>query len=132
MSHARPHAAPLLRKVEPSTENGRAELSSVTVGGGPPRFPADAQTPELVAKAVVVAVEEAPIEALVVLVAFVFFVFFPFSAFLVVLPCSVVALAAAAVVIELVVVESADVEAMVTPAPATLHQSSYHKDGTQH
>jgi len=44
MSQARPHAAALLRKVEPSTEKGRAELSSVTGGGGPPRFPADAQT----------------------------------------------------------------------------------------
>jgi hypothetical protein len=126
MSHARPHAASLLRKVEPSTENGRAELSSVTVGGGPPRFPADAQTPELVAKAVVVAVEEESIEALVVLVALVslvFLVFFPFSVFLAALPCSVAALVASAVVAELVVVGSVDVEAVVTPAPATLHQS---------
>lgn len=121
-----------MRKVEPSTENGRAELSSVTVGGGPPRFPADAQTPELVAVAVVVAVEEESIEALAVLVALVFLVFFPFSAFLAAFPCSVVALVAVAVLIELVVLELADVEAVVTPAPATLHQSSYHKDGTQH
>jgi hypothetical protein len=121
MSHARPHAASLSRKVEPSTENGRAELSSVTAGGGPPRFPADAQTPELVARAAVVAVEEESIEELVVLVALVFLVFFPFSVFSAALLCLVAALVASAVVIELVVVESVDVEAVVTPAPATLH-----------
>lgn len=33
-----------MRNVEPSTEKGRDELFSVTVGGGPPRSPADAQT----------------------------------------------------------------------------------------
>jgi hypothetical protein len=36
-----------LRNVEPSTEKGRDELFSVTVGGGPPRSPADAQTDAL-------------------------------------------------------------------------------------
>jgi hypothetical protein len=43
-SQARPHAAALFRNVEPSTEKGRGELSSVTTGGGPPRSPAARQT----------------------------------------------------------------------------------------
>jgi hypothetical protein len=43
-SQARLQAAPLFKNVEPSTENGRAELSCVTMGGAPPRLPADAHT----------------------------------------------------------------------------------------
>jgi hypothetical protein len=43
-SHARPQAAPLLRNVEPSTANGRFEVSWLTGGGAPPRVPAALHT----------------------------------------------------------------------------------------
>jgi hypothetical protein len=83
-SHARPHAAALLRNVDPSTENGRAELFSVTVGGGPPRSPADAQTPAFADEVAAAAALDVVVFFLSALVCLAFLVAFPvFSAFVV-------------------------------------------------
>ena len=114
MSQARPQAAALLRNVDPSTEKGRAELSSVTVGGGPPRSPAEAQTPTLAAAA--------DVSAVLVLVAFCFFflVCFGFLVFFVAF-AAFVATTAVVVVDEDVVFASFTDSVVPVEPPATLH-----------
>ena len=118
-SHARPHAAALLRKVDPSTEKGRAELSSVTVGGGPPRFPADAQTPAFAAEVEAAAALVVVVFFLSVLVCLAFFVAFPVSTAFV---------AAAVVTTDEGVVSTLPSDAVVpVEPPATLHQQYHFK-----
>ena len=120
MSHARPHAAALLRNVDPSTENGRAELFSVTVGGGPPRFPADAQTPAF-------ATEVAAAAAVDVVVVFLLSVLV-FLAFLVPFPFFAVFVATTVAALEEDVFSTSPSGAVVpVVAPATLHQPHHFK-----